>query len=40
MIDAYEIYQSLGDSYEVTGVFFDISIAFDKVWYLLLLYKF
>ena len=35
----YEIYQSLDDGYEVTGVFLDISIAFDKVWHSVLLYK-
>ena len=29
----HDIYQSLDQSYEVCGVFLDISKAFDKVWY-------
>ena len=35
----HEIYQSFDDSYEVRGVFLDISKAFDKVWHEGLIYK-
>ena len=35
----HEIYKSFDDSYEVRGVFLDISKAFDKVWYQGLHYK-
>ena len=35
----HEIYRSMDQGYEVRGVFLDISIAFDKVWYRGLLHK-
>ena len=35
----HEIYKSFDDGYEVRGVFFDISKAFDKVWHNGLIYK-
>ena len=35
----HEIYQSFDESYEVRGVFLDISKAFDKVWYEGLIFK-
>ena len=35
----HEIYKSFDDSYEVRGVFLDISKAFDKVWHQGLHYK-
>ena len=35
----HEIYQSFDDGFEVTGVFLEISKAFDKVWHEDLVYK-
>ena len=35
----HEIYKSFDDGYEVRGVFFDMSKAFDKVWHQGLHYK-
>ena len=35
----HEIYKSFDDSYELRGVFIDISKAFDKVWHQGLHYK-
>ena len=35
----HKIYKSFDDGLEVRGIFFDISKAFDKVWYNGLLYK-
>ena len=35
----HEIYKSFDDGYEVSGVFLDISEAFDKVWHNGLIYK-
>ena len=35
----HEIYQSFDDNLEVRAVFFDISKAFDKVWYKGLIFK-
>ena len=35
----HEIYQSFDESYEVRGVFLDISKAFDKVWHEALIFK-
>ena len=35
----HEIYKSFDDGYEVSGVFLDISKAFDKVWHNGLIYK-
>ena len=36
---AHEIYNSFDESYEVRGVFLDISQAFDKVWHEGLIFK-
>ena len=35
----YEIYRSMDEGYEVSGVIIDISKAFDKIWHKLLVFK-
>ena len=35
----HDIYQSFDNGFEVTGVFLDLSKAFDKVWHKVLTYK-